>query len=1165
MRALKIFLLFFLLNFFFLPLLSADEPIAHETDNVKLKQLASSIKIDESQYGSGPLLHPGKTYYVSLNGSDNANGLSRETSWRHLNYAVTQLNPGDTLLIEEGEYNEHGWPIKCSGEPGRPITITAAAGHRVVYNSAAFPGPIEKTPGTKYTWEVVHSIPMLAAVWEEPAFLQLESAGTMELVDELPGTFYHSAEGKIYVHFSDCKGPETNRLAVTSQVCASPAAAFRKVAPRDQTEYTYGEKGLLAGAELTGSYVHLRGIHFRYGFGGLAVFDGEHNTVEECGFFATHMAGLVIWRKAKRNLIKNNHGSRNGYRGGLFMGFFSNDKSVDDRTQDDGQFTTDNLVVGNRFDSSFSSTLRTTATNMHAPVRTLGHPGPRNHFIGNIMQDPHKAFIWRASSPESICLGNVMTGNAEIHNWYRKFSEEGTEKILIRNNTVLGIFVTPYFETPKSVEDNWATKEVVFLDNLILGRRWGDTPEAKATRMQQARFADTAYLDYRLQSDSPFIGTALGGNKGAYYKQEGNIYYVSPEGSDKNAGTSDKEPLKSLAAAAGKMHEGDTLYMAEGRYNELLSISASGSQGKPILVRAQGKKQVVLAGAVINGGFIELEGLTVSGARGDGLLVKGDNVSVQNCLMQNNSGAGIKAQGAKSLRVKNCTFAGNGTGIMLQEGSTGAIVRDSLFADNREKPINISGDSQSGYLASHNAYSGEQGAAFAQGEWGSVSGELLFVDAKNKDYRVYTESPAAYTGIYAGAAGAFEAVPRQPWIEALKASNVRDKSAVLSWETPLDDTTSKVYYRLKGEEEWREVEAPGQGTIHIAGLTGLVPGKEYEFQAEASGGRGGVSKSGILSFKTADKPLAPRTLYISPGGDDSADGLSPDTAWRTMRKANAEVGPGDTVLAAPGEYLHPIAPLVGGYPDMRITYKKRGEEEAAVNGKNAVAPPLVVLESRSYVTVDGFTIKNPAHTADVKVLVRGSSGVKMLNCRIGPSNRRASNGVSIGNSPDMLFEGNVIWGPRYQIHAGSSPNLVIKNNTFVRGSIYNIQIDGANDTKFFNNIIYKKVGKPDNAALHIGLSGKRKLNFESDYNLFVADTVARVHTYDAKLNRLVTKISGKTLEEWQKNSGLDKHSIQADPMFVDAEKGDFRLKPESPAIGRGMRGENIGAPGPVEQ
>ena len=44
-----------------------------------------------------------------------------------------------------------------------------------------------------------------------------------------------------------------------------------------------------------------------------------------------------------------------------------------------------------------------------------------------------------------------------------------------------------------------------------------------------------------------------------------------------------------------------------------------------------------------------------------------------------------------------------------------------------------------------------------------------------------------------------------------------------------------------------------------------------------------------------------RTLHVSPAGDDSADGLSPATAWRTPARASAAVpGPGDQLLLQGG-------------------------------------------------------------------------------------------------------------------------------------------------------------------------------------------------------------------------------------------------------------------------
>jgi hypothetical protein len=47
------------------------------------------------------------------------------------------------------------------------------------------------------------------------------------------------------------------------------------------------------------------------------------------------------------------------------------------------------------------------------------------------------------------------------------------------------------------------------------------------------------------------------------------------------------------------------------------------------------------------------------------------------------------------------------------------------------------------------------------------------------------------------------------------------------------------------------------------------------------------------------------------------------------------------------------------------------------------------------------------------------------------------------------------------------------------------------------------------------------------------------------------------MEEWQK-LGFDQHSVFADPLFVDPEKHDFRVRPESPALKAGFKNFEMG-------
>ncbi len=98
------------------------------------------------------------------------------------------------------------------------------------------------------------------------------------------------------------------------------------------------------------------------------------------------------------------------------------------------------------------------------------------------------------------------------------------------------------------------------------------------------------------------------------------------------------------------------------------------------------------------------------------------------------------------------------------------------------------------------------------------------------------------------------------------------------------------------------------------------------------------------------------------------------------------------------------------------------------------------------------------------------------------------------------------------------------------GQIDRLREEDHNSFTFERNLVYWK--PEDGALLAENWSNNR---YVMDHNLY----------WDGGTHPVL--FGNETLEQWQAR-GHDQHSIVADPLFVDPEKGDFRLKPGSPAL-----------------
>lgn len=199
-----------------------------------------------------------------------------------------------------------------------------------------------------------------------------------------------------------------------------------------------------------------------------------------------------------------------------------------------------------------------------------------------------------------------------------------------------------------------------------------------------------------------------------------------------------------------------------------------------------------------------------------------------------------------------------------------------------------------------------------------------------------------------------------------------------------------------------------------------------------------------------------------------------------------------------------------------------------------------------------------------------SPGTVIRNNLIHDVNANHYGGWGIYNdegSTHLLIENNVVYNTKfsaYNIHFAKE--ITVRNNVFALARINQLsrgRVEPHKTVFFENNIVYWKEGdllqdhwedKSYDFYFHPkNESGTREVNstFDMDWNLY--------YNPDMPVDSL--KFGDNTFAEWQER-GKDIHSQYADPMFIDPENYDFRLKPDSPAFELGFLPINMSEIGP---
>lgn len=195
-----------------------------------------------------------------------------------------------------------------------------------------------------------------------------------------------------------------------------------------------------------------------------------------------------------------------------------------------------------------------------------------------------------------------------------------------------------------------------------------------------------------------------------------HVYYVSPNGSDGNAGTLNA-PFKTITAALNKAVAGDTVLARGGIYNEQINFPRSGTSEKKITLKAYAGERPVIDGSTITvTGWMAL--VTFSAVRY--ITLAGFDICNLYSSAFNTDPQGIAINGnSKDLTISNCNIyniknsasvsnwrsghaifvIGNGTAAISNLVITGCTVHDTQTGTSEN--ITLAGNID-GFTLSHN-------------------------------------------------------------------------------------------------------------------------------------------------------------------------------------------------------------------------------------------------------------------------------------------------------------------------------------------------------------------------------------------------------------------------------------------------------------------------------
>jgi hypothetical protein len=593
--------------------------------------------------------------------------------------------------------------------------------------------------------------------------------------------------------------------------------------------------------------------------------------------------------------------------------------------------------------------------------------------------------------------------------------------------------------------------------------------------------------------------------------------------------------------------------------------------------------------AVSNAVHVTLDGVQVRGATGNGIAVlgKAENVTVKHSVATG-CGTGLALAECTDVEVTQCVFVDNTVGVRAAANS-GATLENSALSATLDGAVlyNVAAGS---FLADYNGLHAGGNARVATGAdnvraWQkaggldahSVPGEPLFGDAANFDYHLMTKrtlgrwldngqrttdeesSPLLVAGRPSadgsrpniGMHGDTDKASLPPTGEWLRAVSFNDAGGVGAETVPLrwvasdamSNKTVKVEVSVDGGKTWKNVKTKVAASAGEAewsvGTTADTPAGLWRVTSEADAG---VADACDAFFAVRKAPLkiyvAPETVNTNEAAYVTAAGSSEN--WQATKAkpidslatvlAKFDLEGGDTVYVERGTYA-----LGAG---MKMGLKQSGTTNDAVQIVGVTNKPFdgttVALASRGYGSVlldlqrasnirfDALTLSN----AWTGVQAGNSTGIDFNRVRL---THMATNAVNAQSGANVSFAHSVLDDSVYCgvcVNTGAVVNVI--HGYLAASSQLPFVMRGGRANVTNSILAASGLGKAVYAWQSVAGS------LVSDYNDIRAENGANVSAGTGRE-------AARFLNEWQRETGNDMHSVGYAPLMADEGKFDYHL------------------------